>query len=111
MSEMFARPVPRLKHVLRMYISHSFETTHEKIRGTLAADAGSKFVLKISGHLLNQTFDQQYLKKFTSFFERIEVSVDTSVYSQYGCIAWKKQQTQDYDGIEIKRLGSLETDV
>eukprot|EP01017_Pseudomicrothorax_dubius_P022715 TRINITY_DN24549_c0_g1_i2.p1 TRINITY_DN24549_c0_g1~~TRINITY_DN24549_c0_g1_i2.p1 ORF type:complete len:417 (-),score=80.86 TRINITY_DN24549_c0_g1_i2:36-1286(-) len=109
--EMIYRPPLKVKRVLRLHVFN------EHYQPPLSMpNSPPHWTLKIRGRLLNDDglVGSAYLKKLSYFIRQVEVVFNHFDYPDAQPIVWKRSassQTQDFEALEIRKMGNRETTV
>ncbi|KAJ7531041.1 hypothetical protein O6H91_14G030000 [Diphasiastrum complanatum] len=117
------RNPPRYERTLRMYVFNTFANqTQSTDRSSAALDPPS-WTLRIMGRILGDDVETESSTgagstpgkpstsspKFSSFFRRITIQLDPSLYPENHTIVWDAaRSTNHVEGFEIKRKGNKE---
>ncbi|KAJ4908397.1 SWI/SNF complex component SNF12-like protein [Raphanus sativus] len=113
---------PCLQKTLRIYVFNSFANQTNAIPGNIpnADDPPPTWTLKVVGRILedgvehpDQTGfvqkDNPLHPKFSSFFKKVQVSLDQRLYPENPLITWENSRSPaPQEGFEIKRKGNQE---
>ncbi|XP_050223113.1 SWI/SNF complex component SNF12 homolog [Mercurialis annua] len=103
----------RIRKTLRMYIFNTFEN---QVQGEKNNAGPPSWSLKIIGRILEDGKDpvlagmpQKSYSKFSSYFKRITIYLDQSLYPDNHVILWESARSPALnEGLEVKRKGDKE---
>ncbi|KAJ0260928.1 SWI/SNF complex component SNF12 [Hirschfeldia incana] len=100
---------PCVQKTLRIYVFNSFANQNN----ANADDPPPTWTLKIVGRILEDGVDPQNANplhpKFSSFFKKVQVSLDQRLYPENPLITWENSRSPaPQEGFEIKRKGDQE---
>ncbi|KAJ4835213.1 hypothetical protein Tsubulata_021039 [Turnera subulata] len=106
---------PRVRRTLRVYVFNTFENQGQSDPEKKSADPPS-WSLKIIGRILEDGKDpmlagmtQKAYPKFSSYFKKITIYLDQSLYPDNHVILWESSRSPVlHEGFEVKRKGDKE---
>ncbi len=101
-------PTPKVKALLRTHIFSFFSQKEDMMvenENGEVKNAEYEWVLRIQGKIMPVLEEQPggFYRKFSYFFNKVEVVFDSSIHEHYDNVEWVKVSNSDTDGFEIKR--------
>jgi SWI/SNF-related matrix-associated actin-dependent regulator of chromatin subfamily D len=106
-------PTPKIKALLRTHIFSSYCTDTKAEDEMLVDSPDHEWVLRIQGKIMPVLEEQPggYYRKFSHFFNKIEIEFDPNNTNGYEKIEWNKTPNSDSDGFDIRRSAKFKDEI